>query len=139
MSAAKDTLSGIAPNFLTTAARLAALNPGVGSLEELSGRVINVPIREIAVEAGETLVKVSDRYGVSVATIRALNPDMPREGPFGTAETIQVSRVAPRGAGQLFARVWALGCCMCPFVPMYACLCVCQFPSPTRSRPQMIH
>jgi len=79
-----DTFHAVAKNFNITVAALLAANPGIDPKNLPIGQSINIPVRRSVVpcppasryiiKPGDTFSKLSQKYGLSVATIRSLNP-----------------------------------------------------------------
>jgi len=91
-----ETLSTIALQYDTTIEDILALNPGLDPQLIQTGQVLLIPPAEGAVSTaeagptatpasfvihvvapGETLLSIAERYGVTVALIRAANPELP--------------------------------------------------------------
>jgi LysM repeat protein len=72
-----DRLINIARKFNTTLTALLAVNPGLDPNRIFAGQTINLPptqaTRSYAVQRGETLRIIADRFGTSVAVLQALN------------------------------------------------------------------
>jgi len=79
-----DTFHNLAQRFNTTVASLMAVNPGVDPQNLSIGQNICIPVRRrvvpcapanrYVIKAGDTFSKLAQRYGMTVAAIRALNP-----------------------------------------------------------------
>jgi len=79
-----DTFNALARRFNTTVDALIAVNPGVNPNNLLIGKSICIPIRRSIVpcsagsryiiKPGDTYSKLSQKYGLSVGAITALNP-----------------------------------------------------------------
>ncbi len=79
-----DTFNVLARRFNTTVAAIVSANPGTNPRNLQVGQSICIPVRRSVVpcppgnryiiKAGDTFSKLSQRYGLSIATIRALNP-----------------------------------------------------------------
>jgi LysM repeat protein len=72
-----DRLVYIARKFNTTLAAILAVNPGLDPNRIYAGQTINIPptqaTRSYVVQSGDTLRKIADRFGTTVAAIQALN------------------------------------------------------------------
>jgi LysM repeat protein len=72
-----DTLNNIARKFNTTLNAVLAVNSGINANRIFAGQVINIPptqaTRTYVVQQGDTLRKIADRFGATVAIIQALN------------------------------------------------------------------
>lgn len=81
---AGDTFNSLARRFNTTVEAIRSVNPGVNPNNLLISQTVCIPIRRSVVscppgsryiiKAGDTFSKLSERYKLSVATIKALNP-----------------------------------------------------------------
>ncbi|RNC28607.1 MAG: putative peptidoglycan endopeptidase LytE [Candidatus Dichloromethanomonas elyunquensis] len=79
-----DTFNILAQRFNTTIKAITSVNPGVSPNNLQVGQSICIPIRRSVVpcspgnryiiKAGDTFSKLSQRYGLSIAAITALNP-----------------------------------------------------------------
>lgn len=72
-----DRMVYIARKFNTPLNALLAVNPGLDPNKIFAGQVINIPptqaTRSYVVQSGDTLRKIADKFGASVAAIQALN------------------------------------------------------------------
>jgi LysM repeat protein len=79
-----DTFHVLARRFNTTVAAIASVNPGTNPKNLQVGQPICIPVRRSVVpcppgsryiiKAGDTFSKLAQRYGLSLAAIRAFNP-----------------------------------------------------------------
>jgi LysM repeat protein len=79
-----DTFFTLARRFNTTVQAIASVNPEIKPSSLKAGLMIRIPIRRSVVpcppksryiiKAGDTFSKLSQRYGLSVSVITALNP-----------------------------------------------------------------
>lgn len=81
---AGDTFTSLARRFNTTVEAIRSVNPGVNPNNLQVGQSVCIPVRRSVVpcppasryviKAGDTFSKLSARYGLPAATLKALNP-----------------------------------------------------------------
>ncbi|MCX5932070.1 MAG: LysM domain-containing protein [Cyanobacteria bacterium] len=56
------------------------------------------PNRVLVLETGDSLNLIAERYGTTVQTLRAVNPDLAKQGPITTAtgDTLNVLAARPQ-------------------------------------------
>ena len=107
-----DTLSGIAAEFGTEVSVLLALNDEIDSPHDIFvGQQIRVPDNVVrgfnsgpapttyVVRSGDTLSGISDRFGLDIATLLALNPGVEPQRLFIGEELVLSGQPAVRYAG----------------------------------------
>lgn len=91
-----DTLSKIARDFNTTVEEILKINPQIKNPNLINvGQVINILEQEVVemyytVKKGDTLTKIAQSYGTTVANIMALNPQITNKNLINIGQVIRV-------------------------------------------------